>query len=140
MNYLMRGKPMGAKPGWDEYGPQGRDLNAILTVFQAARYCNMAAIMQALPVDYEELGKVKEKIFPLCGTKPFSVKVGKYFAHKIYLSIDAKKHQAGSSTTYKMDILTGSRSGWQIENLPEPRLDLLYAKLLEEKKNEAVKK
>jgi hypothetical protein len=130
LNYACRGKGQGFKPGWDEYGLQGRELNAFLTVIQAASYCNFIGVSQALVAEYEELGKIREKIFPLCGTKPFSYKVAKYFGHKIYLSMDNKAHKAGSATTYKMDILTGSRADWRIENLPSPGLHILYQELV----------
>lgn len=130
LNYACRGKGQGFKAGWDEYGLQGRELNTFLTVVQAASYCNFICTAQALVAEYEELGKVREKIFPLCGTKPFSYKVSKYFGHKIYLSMENKAHKAGSATSYKMDVLTGSRADWRIEDLQSPGLHILYQELI----------
>lgn len=130
MSYACRGQEPGFKPGWDEYGFQGRILSDILTVIQQAKFCNFICITHELMAEYEEMGKKKERIYPLVGTKNYSSKVGKYFSHCVYLELETKKHKAGSSTTYKLDVLTGSRTDWKIEAAGELSMDTLYTTLL----------
>lgn len=143
MAYLMKGMDLGAKPGWDEYGPQVRMLSDLCSQIQAASYCNFLFITHQLILDEKDkfvenkmIEKTSEEaqfggIFPLLGTKNFSVNCAKFFGHIIYVEIGKglKKHKAGSSSTYKDDVLTGSRSGIRIEDEKECDLSLVFDKL-----------
>ena len=112
------------KAGWDEYGLQGRDLTSALLIVQACK-TNFIVITHELVIDEtvdlidKETGRIKsitiENKFPLIGTKQYSINSGKFFSHIIYMQINNRRHEGGSSTTYKNKVLTGSRGGWQIE-------------------------
>lgn len=128
MAYLTKDKPLGFKPGWDEYGPQGLMLDDFFSVVQVAK-TNICMLTQTI---YAEGEDGREKLYPLVGTRNYSSKVAKYFGHVVLLNISNKEHKGGSSTLYKIDALTGSRSGWRIEDLKSLDFSLLYEKLQED--------
>jgi len=107
------------KPGWDEYGPQGKWLAEILTVIQQAAWTNFIVLTHELIYEEEINGVKRDKIVPLMGSKNFSLKVAKYFGTVVYLHMFLGKHAAGSSTTYKNETLTGSRLNVAIEKSKE---------------------
>ena len=129
------------KAGWDEFGPQGMDLNNALEVIQAAVFCNFIVVTHELTVEEEisvmegkEIKTVKiENRFPLIGTKNFCKKCAKYFGHVIYLHMGMKKHLGGSSSTYQYRTVSGSRGAWQIENSKSLDLSVLFDDLYKEK-------
>lgn len=140
--YLMKGIGYDVKPGWDEFGPQGRMLSDITSVMQAAVYCNFILITHQMILDEKDKfleGKMISDqetqaqfggIYPLMGTKNFSVNVASKFGNIIYCEINKlRKHVAGSSTTYKSDVVTGSRMGIRIEDESQMDLSLVFAKL-----------
>lgn len=142
INYLMKGSGYEVKPGWDEYGPQGRMLSDVCTTIQAAANCNFIMITHQMILDEKDKfveGKMIPKeqeqaqfggIYPLLGTKQFSVNCAKYFGHIIYCHMNnLSKHAAGSSSTYKNGVITGSRSGLVIEKESTPDLSLVFSKL-----------
>jgi hypothetical protein len=102
----MLGKDSMAKPGWDEYGIQGKWLGDILSVVQQAKHTNFVMLTHELVTEDDE---GKDQIFPLMGTKPFSMKVAKYFGTVVYLFKKMGKHAAASSSTFRPDVVTGSR-------------------------------
>lgn len=138
--YQMKGVDYSIKAGWDEYGPQVRMLSDICTVLQAAANCNFIMITHQLILDEKDkfvenkmINKESEDaqfggIYPLIGTKNFSINCAKFFGNVIYTEIKLKKHIAGSSSTYKSDVITGSRVGMRIED-GEPDLSLVFSKL-----------
>jgi hypothetical protein len=117
MAFLCQGKDDMFKPGWDEYGIQGKWLGDILTVIQQATYTNFVVITHEICETNDEK---KDVFYPLMGTKPFSMKCAKYFGTVIYSHIKMKKHVAGSSSTYLGDRITGSRVNAAIEKQAEP--------------------
>lgn len=139
--YMMKGKDYSIKAGWDEYGPQGRMLSDVCSVLQAAVNCNFILVTHQLILDETDnfvqnkmISQQEETaqlggVFPLMGTKNFSINVAKYFGNIIYTEIKLKKHVAGSSSTYKSDLITGSRVGLRIEDEKEPDLSLVFSKL-----------
>jgi len=141
MAYLMKGSygEYSIKPGWDEFGPQGRMLTDLLTIIQAGAQCNFIVITHQMMLEKKDIDKKLvpdreavaefDSIFPLMGSKPFSVNVPKYFGHVIYCHVKMNKHVAGSSTTYKDTVLCGSRSGMAIEKASEADLSLVFDKL-----------
>ncbi len=140
--YMMKGSDYSIKPGWDEFGPQGRMLSDICSTMQAATYCNFLLITHQLILDesdnYVDKKMISDQearaqfggIFPLMGTKNFSLNCAKFFGNIIYTEISGlRKHTAGSSSTYKSGIVTGSRVNMRIEDEKEADLSLVFAKL-----------
>lgn len=129
------------KAGWDEFGPQGMDLNNAFEVIQSCVFCNFIVVTHELTVDEEisvmDAGEIKtvkiENRFPLIGTKNWCKKAAKYFGHVIYLHMGMKKHLGGSSSTYQYRTVSGSRGGWQIENSKALDLSILFDDLYKEK-------
>lgn len=113
----MLGKDSMVKPTWDEYFLVGKWLGDILSVIQAAKHTNFVVITHEIAME-DESGK--DKIYPLMGTKPFSMKAAKYFGTVVYVHKKMNKHVAGSSSLYRNDLLTGSRVNAAIEKNSEP--------------------
>lgn len=114
------GKDVTYKPGYDEWGAMGKYLADICTVIQASEFTNTVMISHLLPIEEEVNGIKRDKFFPLVGTKPFSMRVGKFFGTVILTEIKLRKHRAGSSSTYKQDYLTGSRVNAKLDDEPLP--------------------
>lgn len=112
MAALCLGKDNMFKPGWDEFGIQGKWLSDVLTVVQQATYTNFAFLTHEICIENDEK---KDEFFPLMGTKAFSMKCAKYFGTVVYLHKKLNKHAAGSSSTYLGDRVTGSRVNAKIE-------------------------
>jgi hypothetical protein len=62
-------------------------------------------------------GNDKEVIFPAAGSRNFSRQFGRYFDMLIHLDIVNKRHRAFSSSTYNQGVQTGSRLGFNIEEI-----------------------
>lgn len=112
----MIGRDSMAKPGWDEYGIQGKWLTDILSVVEQASFTNFIVTCHAL---FEKDDDGVEKVFPLMGTRPFSLRVAGKFGTVVYLDKKMNKHVAGSSSTYRGNVLTGSRVGAKLEAAKE---------------------
>lgn len=119
MAALTLGKESMYKPGWDEYGIQGKWLSDVLSVIQACVHTNMIMLTHEICVEDDEK---KDKFFPLVGTKAFSMKCAKYFGTVVYVHKKLNKHTGGSSSTYLGDRLTGSRINAHVES--EKELDM----------------
>jgi hypothetical protein len=125
MHFYNDGKLSKGTAGLDAYREQGLRLVEFLTEVQGAK-TNWIIITHDLVVELEAgservaamdyKGQKIENTYPLIGTKPFAMKVGKYFAHVAYLEVKLGKHIGGSSTTYKAGTITGSRTGWRLED------------------------
>lgn len=102
------------KPGWDEYAKQGFILNRIFSIIQQAPF-NCVCISHEQLVDMEEPGK--KRIVPIGGTSEFSKTFAKFFDDVVYCDVVNGKHMMASSTTYRANILTGSRSGKELEKI-----------------------
>lgn len=115
------------KAGWDEYGPQGQDLHNALCIIQRAR-TNFIVNAHEIGIEFKENDAKIEKIYPLIGTHNFSRNAAKYFSHVAYLHKQLGNHKGGTSSTYREDLVTGSRGGWKLE---QGTLDLsrLFAEL-----------
>lgn len=111
----MAGKPVEAKPGWDEYGLQVKWLGDILGVMQAAHFTNFIMITHVIPIEEEMNGVKKDRYYPLVGTQAMCQKVSKYFGTVMFVEIKMGKHTAGSGSLYKNDATTGSRVNAKIE-------------------------
>lgn len=122
LNMACLGKGQDYKPGWDEYGLQGKWISDLLTTIQAAPHCNFICITH---VQILEDADGKDIYTPLCGTKSFSSGVAKFFGTVIYCEMKMKQHKAGSSTTYNVQTQTGSRLGIALEKEKEPDLSVV---------------
>lgn len=110
------------KPGYDEFGIQGKYLSDILSTIQQATFTNFAVICHSLLIEDQD---DKEKFFPLMGTKPFSLRVAGKFGTVIYVEKKMNKHVAGSASTYRSNVITGSRVGAVIESAKEPTMEAI---------------
>jgi hypothetical protein len=138
LNYHLMDKDRDYKAGWDEYGPQGRDLDNIFLVIQACQ-TNFIVVTHTNGIEGIDTLYNKEKgdfinipyeeMYPLVGTKNYSRKVGKFFSHIIYMHMAPGKHAAGSSSTYKHRTITGSRGGWRIERSADISLASIFDQL-----------
>lgn len=101
-----------AKLGFDEYGYQGMLLKSILSNMQQAPFHRLFIGHE----DIVEQSDGKEVIFPVCGTRAFSRQAARYFDHVAYLYRQNGAHKAASSTSYRANIMTGSRSSVNLES------------------------
>lgn len=101
------------KFSWDDYRSQGSVMHDILSNVQHS-HANIVCIAHTLEVTSEDKSKI---LVPEVGTRNFSDTVGKYFDHVVYLHILNNGHRAGSSTTYRAGVLTGSRGDVAVEAL-----------------------
>lgn len=131
MNFYCVGKPLDFKPGWDEYGAQGRVLSDFLTIIQQGQ-TNFMVITHILAIEEGEGEAKRDRFFPLMGTKNFSMKCAKYFDHVVLTHMKAKQHQAGSSTSFKANAITGSRLDLKMEKIEKPDFGLAFKLLMEE--------
>jgi hypothetical protein len=119
VNGACKGKPVDYKPGWDEWGLAGKWLGDILSVIQQAHHTNFVVLTHEIMLEGDD---GKDKIFPLMGSKAFSMKVAKYFGTVAYVHKKLNKHAAGSSSTYRSDVLTGSRINATLEKSDNPNM------------------
>lgn len=75
--------------------------------------CNLVFITHEEEVELEDGTK---KIVPVLGSSKSSRNTARYFDHVIYCGVKNKKHIVGSSTTYSMNMMTGSRSDIVLED------------------------
>ena len=111
------------KPGWDEYGKQGFILNRIYGIVQQAFY-NVVCISHEELTDTEVPGQ--KKITPVGGTSNFSKTFAKFFDDIAYCYIENGKHKIATSSTYRANIITGSRAGKELEKMDNPSLLELF--------------
>ena len=113
------GKPQMFKPTFDEYGMVNKWLGDVMSVVQQATHTNFVVVTHELPLEDNE---GKDKIYPLMGSKAFSSKCAKFFGTVVYVHKKMNKHVAGSSSTYRGDLITGSRVNALIEGNDKPTM------------------
>lgn len=96
------------------------DMGNLLSMVQTAR-CTVVAITHEISVEEDKTQKVLE-IAPLCGSKPFSRKIGKYFGHVIYKTIELQKYKAISTALWKPTVRAGTRTNVNVNALPDPTM------------------
>jgi len=116
------------KPTFHDYRAQGFMLDRIFSFMQSGDF-NCCAVSHEIMIEQvqdtqggggkDAPGNNVETIIPAAGTRNFSRQFGRYFDNIVYLDIKNKKHRAYSSTVYDGRIMTGSRTGIEIENLAE---------------------
>lgn len=119
---LAAEKWMDFSPGWDEYKKQGLVSNRVYSIFQHAPF-NVCIITHEQLVKLED---GKQKIVPIGGTSEYSKEFAKFFDDVAYCDIVNGKHKVATSSTYRANILTGSRSGKELEKLELPSLLPLF--------------
>lgn len=113
------GKPGMYKPTFDEYGMVNKWLGDICSVIQQCTHTNFVVLTHEIALEDDE---GKDKIFPLMGSKAFSMKCAKFFGTVVYVHKKLNKHVAGSSSTYQSNLLTGSRVNVALEKAKEPSM------------------
>lgn len=125
LNAACIGKAVTYKPTFDEYGMAGKWLSDICTVIQQCRNTNFVVLTHEIGLEDDE---GKDKIYPLMGTKNFSRKCSKYFGTVVYMHKKLGKHAAASMSTFRPDVLTGSRLNIALEKSADPSMrDILIA-------------
>ena len=118
MNHLTKTQPDTYKPEWSDYRNQGQLLDKFLSQAQQAKF-NIVCITHEVETEMED---GRKKLVPVAGTTNFSRNTAKYFDDVVYCEVKNRKHAFASSTTYAGNILTGSRSGMEIEKDDVPTL------------------
>lgn len=119
------GKPGMYKPTFDEYGMVNKWLGDACSVIQQCVSTNFVVLTHEIALEDDE---GKDRIFPLMGSKQFSMKCAKFFGTVVYVHKKLGKHVAGSGSTYRPDLLTGSRLNVKLENSKDPSMrDILIA-------------
>lgn len=90
---------------------QGALLEKALDLMQNARF-NVVVIAHEAGIDQVDKS---EKIVPAGGTKNFARTVAKYFGHIVHIGLKNKKHIATSASTANGQILTGSRTNFEVD-------------------------
>lgn len=122
ISHITKGKPDDYKPNWDDWGHLGKLMDMFLSHVQVAPY-NIVCISHESAVEMQD---GKEKIVPTAGTRNFSRNSAKYFGEVLYCEVVNKQHKIASSTTYRNNILTGSRAGKELEADKEAKLVDLF--------------
>lgn len=117
INATCKGKDVMFKPGWDEYGLVAKWLGDILSVIQQAHFTNFVVITHEIALEGDDK---KDRMYPLMGSKGFCMKVAKYFGTVAYVHMKLGKHAAGSKSTYRPDVVTGSRVNASLEDAKAP--------------------
>lgn len=118
MANITKGQPEDYKYTYDDYRKQGTLMDKLLSNMQQAKY-NLCVITHEVEAELED---GKKKIVPAAGTANFSRNTAKYFDHIIYSQVQNKKHGFGSSTTFGLSLITGSRTDRVIEKQEQPAL------------------
>jgi hypothetical protein len=116
--FICRGKEVGYKLQHDDWHQLGVLMDTFLSALQQAKF-------HVLVISHEaeaELEDGKMRIVPVAGTRNFSRNTAKYFDEVVYAAVSNGKHTFGSSTVFKTNVMTGSRSGAVLEKDAKPSL------------------
>jgi len=116
--HIMKAKPVDAKPERDDWGSLRKHTEFALSQMQAATF-NLVVIFHAQEAPMED---GKTKLVPTFGSASMSTEVAKAFGHVVYCDIRNRKHVAFSSSTALPNVLTKSRTDFEIEKLAVPSL------------------
>lgn len=118
MNRLTKNQPDDYKPEWTDYRNQGQLMDKFLSQVQQARY-NICCITHVVETEMED---GRKKLVPVAGTTTFSRNTAKYFDHVVFCEVKNKKHNFASATTYSNSVMSGSRTGIELEKKEVPTL------------------
>lgn len=130
--HATKGQAVDYKPERDDWGGIRKWTEFFCSEFQAARF-NLVVIFHAIEATLED---DRVKLVPSFGSKDMSSKVAKAFSHVVYTDIKNKKHVAFSSSVYANNVLTKSRTDFEIEKLGEPSLIPIFSGVVPETKKE----
>jgi hypothetical protein len=116
--HVMKAKPADAKPERDDWGSLRKHTEFALSQMQAASF-NLVCIAHAQEAAMED---GKTKLVPTFGSASMSTEVAKAFGHVVYCDVRNRKHVAFSSSTALPNVLTKSRTDFEIEKLAVPSL------------------
>lgn len=119
---ITKGKAMDAKPERDDWGSLRKYTEFFTSQFQACPV-NLIVIAHAMEAEMEDK---KVKLVPTFGSAGASANFAKAFNDVIYTEVKNKKHVAYSSSVATMNIITKSRSDFDIEKLPVASLLPLF--------------
>lgn len=122
---VMKGKTVETKPERDDWGSLRKYTEFFTSQFQACPV-NLIVIAHAIEVDGTKTEDSKTKIVPTFGSAAASANFAKAFNDVIFTEVKNKKHVAYSSSVATMNIITKSRSDFDIEKLPVPSLLPLF--------------
>jgi hypothetical protein len=125
LNAACMGKDVSYKPLLDDYGYVSKLLSDACLVIQQCKNTNFVVITHELLHEGED--KV-ERIYPLFGSKQFSINCGKFFGTVVYCFTKLGKHSAASSSTYKPNLITGSRLQVALEKEQAPSMTDILVK------------
>lgn len=116
MNVYMKAikkDPEEYKFDWDDWRRLGAMMDRIFLPIQQSLN-NWVVISHVVEV---ELENGKKKLAAAIGTGNYARNSGGFFDHVVYCEVNMQKHSAGSSTTFSLNAITGSRSDIAIEKL-----------------------
>ena len=120
--HIMKARPVDAKPERDDWGALRKHTEFALSQMQAATF-NLIVIFHAQEAPMED---GKTKLVPTFGSASMSTEVAKAFGHVVYCDIRNRKHVAFSSSTALPNVLTKSRTDFEIEKLAVPSLVSIF--------------
>jgi hypothetical protein len=112
MAHILKGQPDTYKPEFSDWGNLKVLCDRLGSQLQVAPY-NLVFITHEEEVELEDK---TTKIVPVLGSSKTSRNTAKYFDHVVYCGVRNKKHIVGSSTTYAMSLMTGSRNNVKLED------------------------
>lgn len=115
---ITKASPDDYKPERDDWGQLKFLIDKFLSQIQAAGY-NIVCITHEEEVQMED---GSNKLVPSSGSAKSSRNTAKYFDHVIYCEVKNKKHTFKSSTISGLALVTGSRTGVDMEKNKEPSL------------------
>jgi hypothetical protein len=118
MNHLTKTQDDTYKPEWTDYRNQGQLMDKFLSQIQQASY-NICCITHVVETELED---GRKKLVPVAGTTAFSRNTAKYFDHVVFCEVKNRKHNFASSTLYSNTVVTGSRTGIEVEKREVPTL------------------
>lgn len=119
---IGRGKPDDYKFEYDDWAKLGMLMDKFLSKVQQAKF-HIICISHETEVEMED---GKSKLVPTAGTRNFSRNTAKYFDEVVYCEVKNKRHIAASSSLYSGSILTGSRTGHNLESQAEASLISIF--------------
>lgn len=110
--HITKDQPDDYRLEYNDWGNLGKLMDMFLSHIQQAGF-HVICISHETEAEMED---GKNKLVPTAGTRNFSRNTAKYFDEVIYCEVKNKRHIAASSTLYNNNILTGSRTGFVLEN------------------------
>lgn len=124
------------KPEYAQWRMLGALMLQFLTEIQQAPF-NTIVIANQVEGKMEDDSK---RLLPFLGTTNFSTSGGGYFDHVVYCHLTNGSHKFGSSSTYKIGVLTGSRDDVAIEKMEKPSLAPFFKVVRTERKENETSK